>query len=398
MEFVIVAATGFGKDKRKFMRKTLLSHLREAFLVVLTLSVFAVDQQAAFAQSESCAQLADTLRSLDRNRDFRNLQRNIMQARQLAEDLQDLESLFVRGGCQTQLNNGNRLSGECRTVARRITSGRADYNQLAARIETGQAVDQQRELALQQVARFGCRSSSSSSARVTNNIRENRSPIGNLFDRLFGREGDIIDQGYNFGYEFNSTLRTVCVRACDGYYWPISFSTVYDFLGDDAGLCASQCPGADVELYYYRNPGEDAEDMVNLNGRPYTSLENAFLYRREFNKNCSCKQQIDYGTIVLASNAGDGNQSRTVIEFEDESFPMPMRDPRRKAETIVVAEAVSVPLPRRRPVRPGEARLFPQVVTPTAQATHIRSFQQGDRTVRIVGPDTPYARSAAEGS
>lgn len=379
------------------MRQTARLYLRNLLLAMLALTIAIADGHAALAQSDNCAQLAATLRSLDRNRDFRNLESSIAQARRIAAELQDLESLFVRGGCQSQYNSGARLSRECRTVARRITSGRTDYNRLAARIETGQAVQQQRELALQQVARFGCRSTPSSSARVTSNIRQNRSPLGNLFDRLFGREGDIIDDGYDFGYEFQSTLRTVCVRTCDGYYWPVSFSTVPEYLGEDASRCEAQCPGAEVELYYYRNPGEDAENMVNLDGTPYTALENAFAYRREFNKACSCKQQIDYGSITLAGNDADGGQSRAVIEFQDVTFPLPMRDPRRRVETTV-AEVISVPLPRRRPVRPGEARLFPQVTAPVAQATHVRSFQQGDRTVRIVGPDTPYARSAAEGT
>lgn len=372
------------------MRSKLTSIVRLFALALSALAVFAADG-AAFAQSASCTQLSSTLRSLDRNREFRNLEGNVQGARQISSDLQDLESLFVRGGCQQQLNNGDRLSRECRTVARRITQGRSSYNKLAASIETGQAVAQQRELALQQVARFGCGTGLRSRATVT--TQRNRSR-GNLFDRLFGREGDIVDE-FEFGYGGMSTLRTVCVRTCDGYYWPVSFSTVGDFLTEDAGQCQAQCPGTEVDLYYYRNPGENPDDMINLNGQAYQSLPNAFRYRREFDKSCTCKQQIDYGSIVLDASSEDG-QSRAIVEFKDVKFPMPIRDPRRKVETVT-AEIIRVPLPRRRPLREGEEAPVAPITAPVANA-NTRLVEFGDKTVRIVGPDTPYARSGAAGS
>lgn len=377
------------------MRMKLASILRKCALVMVMTVAFAADQ-AALAQSASCSQLSNTLNSLNRNREFRNLQSSNIDARQVAGDLQDLESLFVRGGCQQQLNTGARLSRDCRTVARRITRARSNYNQLAANIETGQAVAQQRELILQQVARFGC--GTGSSARVVVTTRQNRSSLSNLFDRLFGREGDIIDDGFGFGFGGLSTLRTVCVRTCDGYYWPVSFSTVGEFLTDDAGQCQSQCPGSEVNLYYYRNPGESPDDMINLNGMPYKSLENAFRYRREFDKSCSCKQQIEYGSIVLTASS-DSSSTRAFVEFDDLKFPMPVRDPRRTVETveIVVLEAIQVPLPRRRPLRAGEDAPVIPITAPVANVdTRIVKF--GDKSVRIVGPDTPYAQSEAAGS
>jgi len=378
------------------MRITLAYLMRRFLFVVLALAGVTVDQ-LAYAQSQSCNQLSRTLTSLDRNRDFRNLDNNTIEARRVAADVQDAESIFVRGGCQATLNQGGRLNRECRIVARRITQGRAAYNKLAANIQTGQAVMEQREQALQQIARFGCGAGIRSSANLDVITRDNRAAAGNLFDRLFGREGEIVDDGfgYDYGYSGMSTLRTVCVRACDGYYWPVSFSTVGDFLGEDSAQCQSQCPGADVELYYYHNPGEDADDMVNLNGQPYRSLGNAFRYRREYDKSCSCKQQINYGAIVLSASA-DGSATRATVEFENASFPLPVRDPRRPHE-IITAEVIRVPLPRPRPLQDGEAAPAQPVSAPLAQTTQ-RSVTIGDRKVRLVGPDTPYGQSKAKGS
>ena len=373
------------------MRLVFKSALHLLILCVVFASVL-VDAGTAYAQSRNCSQLGSTLNSLNRNREFRSLEKNTLEARTLASELQDFESIFIRGGCQKVLAAGKRLSRECRSVARRITQGRAKYNKLAASVETGQAVAQQRELALQQIARFGC--GTGSNARVTITTRNNSGGLQNLFDRLFGNEGDIrYDDFYGFGNL--STLRTVCVRTCDGYYWPVSFSTVEEFLGEDEGRCQSQCPGAEVRLYYYRNPGEDPEDMINRGGGRYKSLPTAFAYRKEFDRNCSCKQQISYGSIEFTQSVS-GGQSRAMIDFEGNRFPMPMRDPRRALETTIT-EVIVVPLPRRRPLQEGEeAPVVPAGAVIMAN-TEVRSFQFGDRTVRIVGPDTPYAQSAAKG-
>ena len=377
------------------MRHMLNSVLHTLGLAVLLLIVIA-DVQTAYAQSQNCTKLGSTLNSLNRNRDFKRLKRNTDAARKLAGALQEMESAFVRGGCQETLAAGKKLSRQCRGLARRIVRDRKQYNGLAARVETGQAVAQQRELALQQIARFGCRSQST--ARIIDNTTQHNGRQS-LFDRLFGGQDDIRSDGYYdyFGFENLSTLRTVCVRACDGYYWPVSFSTLNEFLHEDASRCQAQCPGTDVDLFYYRNPGEDADDMVSLSGQSYKSTPNAFRYRREFDRNCSCQLQISYGSIEL-TDTKIGGQSRAIVTFEEATFPMPMRDPRRTLETTV-AEAIVVPLPRRRPLRPGEeppAR--GAIITAPLANAESRTFQFGDKTIRIVGPDTPYAQSAATGS
>jgi hypothetical protein len=49
-----------------------------------------------------------------------------------------------------------------------------------------------------------------------------------------------------------------------------------------------QC-AAPAELFVYKNPGEEIEQMVSLTGSPYTGLKNAFRNRKEFVKGCSCR-------------------------------------------------------------------------------------------------------------
>jgi len=88
----------------------------------------------------------------------------------------------------------------------------------------------------------------------------------------------------------SATYRTVCVRLCDGYYFPVSFSTLPSHFEQDENVCQSKC-AAPVELYYYQNPGATVDQSVALHTQePYTTLKTAFRYRKELVPGCSCKQ------------------------------------------------------------------------------------------------------------
>ena len=84
------------------------------------------------------------------------------------------------------------------------------------------------------------------------------------------------------------TYRTVCVRLCDGYNWPISFSTTSENFERDSKICESSCSTA-ARLYVHQNPGQDPEEMADLKGKPYTSLSVAYRYRKELVPSCKCK-------------------------------------------------------------------------------------------------------------
>ena len=106
--------------------------------------------------------------------------------------------------------------------------------------------------------------------------------------------------GTGLGY---TTYRTICVRLCDGYYFPISYATVPDTFSRDANACSSQC-AAPAELFYYQNPGAEVEQATSLSGAPYTKLKNAWLYRKQFVKGCSCKvaEYTDGGEVETTSS------------------------------------------------------------------------------------------------
>ena len=86
------------------------------------------------------------------------------------------------------------------------------------------------------------------------------------------------------------TYRTLCVRLCDGYYFPISFSASRSRFERDAQACERSCPGQ-AQLFVHPNPDGEVEDMVDLRGRPYRELKTAFLYRAQYMPACRCKAE-----------------------------------------------------------------------------------------------------------
>jgi Protein of unknown function (DUF2865) len=112
---------------------------------------------------------------------------------------------------------------------------------------------------------------------------------GGFFDRLFGgNNGGLVSPAPSG--EMGGTYRTICVRTCDGYYFPISFSTTPDHFREDEQTCQHLCPAAQVQLYTYHNPGEEVSQAISLDGRLYTELPTAFQYRKALSPACSCRR------------------------------------------------------------------------------------------------------------
>lgn len=113
--------------------------------------------------------------------------------------------------------------------------------------------------------------------------------------------------GSRFGALPYATYRTVCVRLCDGYYFPVSFSTLPNHFQRDEDVCQSKC-AAPAALYYHQNPGAGMEQAVAArDNSPYKQLKTAFRYRKEYVNGCSCKvaeYQPEPGAVVHQSAGG----------------------------------------------------------------------------------------------
>lgn len=82
--------------------------------------------------------------------------------------------------------------------------------------------------------------------------------------------------------------RTLCVRMCDGYYFPISHSASRSSFYKEAQRCQARCPGQ-ARLFYTSSGARDVKWATDVSGLTYKNLDTAFLYRKKLVKNCSCR-------------------------------------------------------------------------------------------------------------
>jgi len=124
---------------------------------------------------------------------------------------------------------------------------------------------------------------------------------GGLFDFFGGsREPEYQTPIYR-SVNPNARYRTVCVRLCDGFYYPIHYSIYGSMVAKDADECQQNC-AAPAELYVYRNPGQEIQQAISLSGSAYMDLPVALKYRKEYVKGCSCKQSEYNPTEIEAAN------------------------------------------------------------------------------------------------
>lgn len=109
------------------------------------------------------------------------------------------------------------------------------------------------------------------------------------------------------------TFRTLCVRTCDGYYFPVSFSTTSSHFAADEKSCAALCPGAETKLYTHSVPDQEPEEMVSLDREPYMSLPTAFAYRVKginATPGCTCQAATTDEQTAAGADADSKNTKK----------------------------------------------------------------------------------------
>jgi hypothetical protein len=262
------------------------------------------------------------------------------------------------------------LSPQCGPITSQIQQMRGNLDHMMSDLEqlkSGSDTQQgQRRALIGQLAQNNC------GAQYTAAANSSGGPQG-FFDALFGG-GTIRDSGGDGAP--SGTFRTVCVRICDGFYFPISYSTSASRFADDERSCQRQCPSSEVALYSYRNPGEDMGQAVSISGQPYTALPNAFRYRKEFTAACSCRKA--------------GQSWADALKNADDSSTL-------QSDDIVVtdqnAKALSqAPKQSGKPAVAGAASQTGQSKPAAAPAASNSSSDSSKTPVRTVGP--PFLSSS----
>jgi Protein of unknown function (DUF2865) len=202
---------------------------------------------------------------------------------------------------------------------------------------------------------------------------------GGLFDSLFGNNSP--PAAPDATTPQSGTFRTVCVRTCDGFYFPVSYATVPSKFSEDERVCQRMCPGSEVALYSYRNPGEDMAHAVSTNGRRYSELPTAFKYRQEFNAACTCRGNGQNWSDALKQDDTIQRGDVVVNEENARALSQPKQEPPAKNAKQNTRAGKGEP---KAPPKPAEtAAPAPE---PAPPATQTEAPPNGKRTVRTVGP------------
>ena len=180
----------------------------------------------------------------------------------------------------------------------------------------------------------------------------------------YAREREHNREDRSDGFEPRSgRYRTMCVRMCDGYYWPVSFAATRSSMNRDANICRASC-GEEARLFYHDSRQGDTKDMVDMSGRAYAKLQTAYLYRKRLSDSCKCRpepwaqSELDRHRIYAMNDAtrrlnGTGNAvagieplSRQGPGFEAIAGKYP--DP-RPVPVAAVPPAVETPGPAAQP-------------------------------------------------
>jgi len=304
-------------------------------------------------------------------------------AKQQAE-LDRVTAQAKRMGCDSSgffsLFTGN--SSQCGPVNNQIQQMRGNIDQInngLGQLRGGGNAerDNQRRSVLTALAQNNCGPQYAAAARAAGQG-------GGLFNDLFGGNNP---QGAPDMGPPSSTYKTVCVRTCDGFFFPVSPATVPSRFPDDERTCKQLCPAAEAALYAFRYPGEDINQAVSISGQPYTALPNAFKYRQEFNPSCSCKatgqswadalKQID----ERASAAENGD-----IIVTDENAKKLMLPPGTRARQTSKGALPAAQNAKSAPGQQAPAAQSAQTTAPATTTTTPAAKDGSDKPIRTVGP------------
>jgi hypothetical protein len=374
-----------------------------ALLATLGIAFGLVSADTARSQSADCQRLRQEI--ADSSHSSQGAQYQAAAAKQRAEI--DRTVAYAHSiGCEKKqfLFFGSPPPAECGPLNDRMARMRANLDDLKARAGGGQGG--RGEL----IARYNAECANAPS----------RSP--NLLEALFGqpKPSDLRDEPLtpdgldkpertvdpNIG-EARAGSKAVCVRACDGAFFPVSYSAGSGRLDDLEDMCHALCPNADVSLYTYPASGE-IEQAVSISGARYVDSPNALQYRKTFDSSCSCRRRGQSWAEALANaEIKLGREDKTDIIVTPEKsaeLSRPKLDPKVEAKTDPKSKStkpIVAPVPIPAPASGTDAygvdlNLSQQAATISREGSGIAGGdaksgapvgEDQGQTVQVTGPD-----------
>jgi hypothetical protein len=320
-----------------------------------------------FQQSQNpvCQRLEMQLASIERGGgDSRSeaIRRNEQNASRAQADLDRLAAQQRRLGCQSAgiFSIFVAQPPQCQSLNAQVDQARSAVDRAMSDLQRSQMgggndLESQRQSVITALAQNNCGPQYRAAAAQ---------PRG-IFETIFGGGASGTYGGVDLSQ--GGTFRTLCVRTCDGYYYPVSFATSPSHFYDDEQTCRATCPNAEVVLFSHRT-NEDVRSAATNRGQRYIDLPNAFRYRTNYDASCSCRKPGQSWAEAVGENRerlGRGDIIVTDEQAKQMSAPRGTQPPR----------AAQQGRPGAAPPAPAPA---PVVVQPDPGAA--------DRPIRSVGP------------
>src|SRR5271155_4618209 len=127
----------------------------------------------------------------------------------------------------------------------------------------------------------------------------------------------------------------VCVRTCDGSFFPVSYSGIGSRADSLEEVCRALCPNADMALYSFPFGGT-IDEAASPTGEPYADLPNAGKFQQTYDASCSCRRKGQSWAEALADAAlRYGHEKHDIVVTPEKSAEMarPIVDPKAKPTT-----------------------------------------------------------------
>lgn len=246
---------------------------RRAFAHAAAAAAIALSLAPAAAQPVDCNGLREQIAATPVQTD----QRAVAAAQRQRAEIERTAAYAEQLGCNRRqfLFFGSPPPPQCGQIEARLANMRGNLDRLQNAVDRGSA---QRNALI---------------ARYNQLCTRQAAAPRNIFEQLFGvgrgqEDGPIEDFPPTDEGGPRRGSKAVCVRTCDGFFFPVSYNAFGQSPDKLSDLCRAQCPNVDTEVFTY-SPSRDITDAVSINGQPYTSLANALKYRRSVDPACTCR-------------------------------------------------------------------------------------------------------------
>ncbi|MFG1364369.1 DUF2865 domain-containing protein [Xanthobacter versatilis] len=366
---------GVGGNLRNLARKIVFG------LLLAGAAAGNASQALAQAGSPACTQLESSLMSLDRGANGAAAQQQ--QAAKLRSDLDRLTSQARGMGCDAPrgffIFQGPPRPPQCDQIDDQVSRIRS---QLAGVERGGSDQSGQRRALILALAQNNCGPQYTAAVQAARRPSEPQKPR-NFFEAIFGTPQsaqeeesapDLATIPLDQPKQYSS--RTVCVRTCDGYFFPMANSTNSSRYAQDDQLCKRLCPGSDAQLFTYSG---DIKSAVSISGQSYMSLPNALRYRKELVSSCTCKPAGQSWAQALAGLEDETTLRKgDILVTEEQAREMSQPKFNDPASNAKGKNALRQPVAD--PVAEAGGPVAATAAAPLAPA----SEQPGQRKVRII--------------